>query len=299
MNTGGVLYKFPHSGKGGTPLSTIQEFKRKKDYLVCVDSDGCAMDTMDCKHIRCFGPCLVEEWALDKWKDAILARWNDINLYTMTRGINRFKGLNMMLTEVDKQYTPIDHLADLTAWVNSGAAPSNDALQKAIDETDSPILKKALSWSKAVNKAITALPDSVKLPYPGVKEALAFAHEKADIAIVSSANPDAVLEEWDKYGLLPHTDVVCAQDVGSKAYCIAELLKQGYASDHVLMCGDAPGDMDAATQNGVFYYPIRVRHEKACWEEFVAEGFGHLLDGTYGGEYQQGQIDAFLKNLGG
>ncbi len=280
-------------------MAAFKDFKRKKDFLVCVDSDGCAMDTMDCKHIHCFGPKIIDEWGLESWRDEILARWNEINLYSMTRGINRFKGLNMMLTEVNEKYTPIEALPDLTAWVNSGAAPSNDALQKAIDETDSVILKKALAWSKAVNEAINALPDSMKLPYPGVKEALALAHEKADVAIVSSANPGAVLEEWEKYGLLPHTDVVCAQDVGSKAFCIAELLKQGYAPDHVLMCGDAPGDMDAAKSNGVLYYPIRVRHEKECWEQFQSEGFGRLLDGTYAGEYQQRLIDAFLKNLGG
>ncbi len=280
-------------------MGAFKDFKKKKDFLVCVDSDGCAMDTMDCKHIHCFGPKIIDEWGLEAWREEILARWNEINLYSMTRGINRFKGLNKMLTEVNEKYTPIQGLADLTAWVESGAAPSNDALQKAIDETGSPILKKALSWSKAVNEAINALPDSLKVPYPGVKEALALAHEKADVAIVSSANPGAVLEEWEKYGLLPHTDVVCAQDVGSKAFCIAELLKRGYSPDHVLMCGDAPGDMDAARQNGVFYYPIRVRQEKESWAEFVSEGFGRLLDGTYAGGYQQAKIDAFLKNLGG
>lgn len=280
-------------------MSKLADFKRKKDLLVCVDSDGCAMDTMDIKHIRCFGPCMVAEWGLEQWGDAILARWNDINLYTMTRGINRFKGLAMALGEIDGKYTPIEGVNDLAAWVDSGAAPSNDALQKAIDETGAPILKKALRWSKAVNEAINALPDSEKLPYPGVKEALAFAHERADIAIVSSANPDAVLEEWEKYGLLPHTDVVCAQDVGSKAFCIAELLKKGYAPDHVLMCGDAPGDMDAAQKNGVLYFPILVRHEKECWEEFVRAGFGRLADGTYAGAYQQARVQAFLENLGG
>ena len=128
-----------------------ETFKRKHDFLVCVDSDGCAMDTMDIKHIRCFGPCMVAEWGLSEWEEPILARWNEINLYSMTRGINRFKGLSMALTEIDKQYTTVEGLADLQAWVVSGAAPSNDALQKAIDDTDSSILKKALSWSKAVN----------------------------------------------------------------------------------------------------------------------------------------------------
>ena len=277
--------------------SGLEDFKKRHDYLVCVDSDGCAMDTMDCKHIHCFGPCMVAEWGLEEWREPILERWNVINLYSMTRGIYRFKGLNMMLTEVNEKYTPIDRLADLTAWVNSGAAPSNDAIQKAIDETDSPMLKKALSWSKAVNKAIVALPDELKKPFEGAKEGLAAASEFADVAIVSSANRDAVVEEWTKFQLLDHVDIMLAQDMGSKAHCIAEMLKFGYAPDHVVMVGDAPGDQDAAAQNGVYYYPILVRHEGESWKELRETGLPKLQSGDYAG-YEAEKIAAFLKNLG-
>ena len=277
--------------------SGFADFKKRHDYLVCVDSDGCAMDTMDCKHIHCFGPCMVAEWGLEEWREPVLERWNVINLYSMTRGINRFKGLNMMLTEVNERYTPIDHLADLTAWVNSGAAPSNDAIQKTIDETGSPILKKALSWSRAVNQAIVALPDELKKPFEGAKEGLAAAAEFADVAIVSSANRDAVVEEWTKFQLLDHVDIMLAQDMGSKAHCIAEMLKFGYAPDHVVMVGDAPGDQDAAAQNGVYYYPILVRHEGESWKEFRETGLPKLQRGDYAG-YEAEKIAAFLKNLG-
>ena len=45
--------------------SRLEEFKRGSDYLICIDSDGCAMDTMDIKHYRCFGPCMVAEWGLE------------------------------------------------------------------------------------------------------------------------------------------------------------------------------------------------------------------------------------------
>ena len=278
-------------------MSKLSEYKKKKDFLVCVDSDGCAMDTMDIKHIRCFGPCMVAEWGLEEWQDEILSRWNDINLYTMTRGINRYKGLSIALTEINEKYTVIEALDTLTRWVEESPELSNGALEKAIAADDSISLKKALSWSKAVNASINQLPDEEKLPFEGVKEALAFAHEKVDVAIVSSANLDAVLEEWERYGLLDHTDIVLAQDSGSKAFCIGELLKAGYARDHVLMCGDAPGDLDAAKKNEVFYYPILVRHEAESWQEFMGKAVSKLLDGSYGGAYQQEKIDAFLNNL--
>ena len=280
--------------------NTLTSFVKQKDYLVCVDSDGCAMDTMDVKHFNCFGPCMVDEWNLGQWREAILARWNEVNLYTMTRGINRFKGLALALNEIHAQYAPIEDLEALTAWVETSPELSNAALERAIAAQPGHVsLEKALKWSQAVNAAITALPEEDILPYPGAKEALAFAHERADVAIVSSANLGAVLDEWTRHGLIEHTDIVLAQDAGSKAFCIGELLKKGYAPDHILMCGDAPGDLHAAQKNGVFYYPILVRHEKESWQEFVDTAFEKLLSGDYAGPYQAQKIREFNKNLGG
>ena len=85
-------------------MSELELFLKKRDFLVCVDSDGCAMDTMDCKHIHCFGPCMVEEWKLEQWQEPILKYWNQVNLYTMTRGINRFLALAKVLQRVHEDY---------------------------------------------------------------------------------------------------------------------------------------------------------------------------------------------------
>lgn len=275
----------------------LETFQKKKDFLICVDSDGCAMDTMDIKHIRCFGPCMVEEWGLQAWEEPILTRWNDINLYTMTRGINRFRGLAMMLREIDSAYTKIEDLETLEHWVATSDELSNSAIEKAIGETDSVCLKKALSWSKSVNESINDLPFALKKPFEGVREGLAYANQRADVVIVSSANLQAVMEEWELYKLLDHVDLVLAQDTGSKAFCIQELLKKGYAPSKVLMTGDAPGDYDAATKNGVYYYPILVRHEKDSWTEFRESAVDKLLSGAYGGAYQEEKVAAFRKNL--
>ena len=283
-------------------MSIFDTFERKHDYLVCVDSDGCVMDTMNCKHFHCFGPCMVTEWGLEEWKDAILDRWNVINLFSMTRGINRFKGLAMALGEIDKLYKPITGIAALQYWADTAPALSNDAVAKAASEaTDADaklVFEKALSWSKAVNAAIVELDEALKVPYDGAKEGLAAAHTFADVAMVSSANRDAVEEEWGKFGLLEHTDIVLAQDVGSKAACIAEMLKFGYDLDKVVMVGDAPGDCDAAEKNGVHYYPILVNHEKESWDEAIAVAFGKLQEGRYA-EYGAQKKKEFLQNLGG
>lgn len=275
----------------------LENYKKNKEFLICVDSDGCAMDTMDIKHIRCFGPCMVKEWGLSEWEAPILTRWNDINLYTMTRGINRFKGLAMILREIDGTYTKIEDVDVLEKWVAESDELSNGALQRAIDENDSICLKKALSWSKQVNESINALPFDVKKPFEGVKEGLAYAHQFADVAIVSSANLQAVEEEWELYGLLEHVDIIMAQNVGSKAFCIQELLKKGYEREKVFMAGDAVGDYEAAKKNNVYYYPILVRHEKESWTEFRETAVSKLVAGEFGGEYQQEKLDAFMNNL--
>ena len=283
-------------------MSIFDSFEKKHDYLVCVDSDGCVMDTMNCKHFHCFGPCMVTEWGLEEWKDAILDRWNVINLFSMTRGINRFKGLAMALGEIDKQYKPIIGIAALQHWVEVAPALSNDGVAKAAAEAADPdaklVFEKALSWSKAVNAAIVELDEALKVPYNGAKEGLAAAHTFADVAMVSSANRDAVEEEWGKFGLLEHTDIVLAQDVGSKAACIKEMLKFGYDINKVVMVGDAPGDCDAAEKNGVHYYPILVNHEKESWDEAIAVAFSKLQSGEYA-EYGAQKKQEFLKNLGG
>ncbi len=282
-------------------MSIFDSYVKKHDYLVCVDSDGCVMDTMNCKHFHCFGPCMVKEWGLEQWEAEILDRWNVINLFSMTRGINRFKGLAMALGEIDKQYTPIAGIAALQHWADTAPALSNDGVAKAAAEATGDarlVLEKALAWSKAVNAAIVALPEELKVPYDGAKEGLAAAHAFADVAMVSSANRDAVEEEWGKFGLLAHTDIVLAQDIGSKAACIAEMLKFGYDPAKVLMIGDAPGDADAAAKNGVHYYPILVNHEKASWDEAIATTYGKLQAGCYA-PYGAEKKAQFLQNLGG
>ena len=280
-------------------MVTLNEFKKSKKYLVCVDSDGCAMDTMDIKHINCFGPLAITEWGLEKWKDSLLTRWNDVNLYTITRGINRFKGLSVLLNEVNETLTKIDGLSEYNAWVENTKELSNGALKIAIENAKNNVcLVKALNWSIKVNESINALPDSVKKPFSLVDVALKLASEKADVAIVSSANLEAVLDEWKKHNLLDSVNVVLSQNVGSKAFCIAELIKKGYDKNNVIMCGDALGDMQAAESNGVHYFPILVKKEKESWQEFIDNGLNNLINNTYGGKYEEDKKQKFFNNLG-
>ena len=275
----------------------LDNFNKQKDFLICIDSDGCAIDTMDIKHIKCFGPCMVTEWNLEEWKEPILERWNEVNLYTLTRGINRFKGLAVALIEINEKYITIEGLDEFVKWTEETKELSNESLEVEIEKTNNICLKKALEWSKSVNKSIDLLSDDEKCPFEGVKEAIILAKKVADIAIVSSANEKAVLDEWNKHGLLENVDIVLTQNIGSKSYCINKLIAKGYSRNNVLMVGDALGDLKAAEENEALYYPIMVRKEKESWIRFSKEALERFTSNSYYGEYQEKVIAEFKEIL--
>lgn len=281
-------------------MKDYKHLKKEKDYLICIDSDGSAMDTMDCKHIRCFGPEFIKAFGLEQWAEPLSKRWNEINLYSVMRGINRFKGLNVILKEVDKELSHVPGLELYSRWCAVAYELSEQSLLQELGirkGEDTSVLENALQWSRETNKAISQLTDQDKKAFEGVKESLQKASEGADIAVVSSANRQAVLEEWDKEGLLSFVSAIYAQDSGSKSDCIRQLLEYGYKNDRVLMIGDAPGDYEAADSNKVLFYPILVSRETWSWKVLRKEALGVFLSDSYTGDYQNKKIEEFEKNL--
>lgn len=275
---------------------SIDEFKKSKDFLVCVDSDGCAMDTMEVKHRKCFGPKIIEVWGLQDIEAKFLETWNMINLYSKTRGINRFKGLVKIFEVLTEEGINIPEFSSIQKWTETSPELSNPALEKEIEETKDEQLIKALEWSNAVNKSISELQNEDK-PFPFVKECLEIINKIADVAIVSSANGGAIIEEWTRHKLAPSVQVMLGQEAGTKAACIAGLKENNFSNDKILMVGDAPGDLDAALKNGVLYYPILVGKEEFSWKRLATEALAKLVDGSYIGEYQQKLIDEFNSSL--
>lgn len=259
-------------------------FAKQFDYLVCVDSDGCAMDTMDSKHHTCFGPIALSIWEIADAENN-LALWERINLYSATRGINRFKGLLLFFEELAQKGIKIEDLSSLQEWVSNATEHSNRSLGYAIEaHPESECLKKALDWSVQVNLAIGKMPLSE--PFPGVAQTLAGIARTADIAVVSSANAEALAEEWERCGLRASVKALLSQNEGSKADCIARLVRAGYISSRVLMVGDAPGDLAAAQENHIHFFPILVKQETQSWERLQAEAIPRFLSGSFDRDYQ-------------
>ncbi len=248
--------------------TSLNDYQKKNDYLICIDSDGCAVDNLEAKHRLCFAPCLIREWRLEAWREEIVGRWMQINVYNMTRGIPRYEALLMILETVDQQYRRVRGLSALKEWVTNAEKLTMDSLAEETNKSGSLCLNKTLRWAKAVNRKCRELPAEHHRFFPGVKEALQQVREFADIAVISSAVTESVVSEWQNAGLEDFADVFLCQESGSKAYSIAQLKKKGYGESRVLMVGDAPGDRASAELNGVWFYPVQTGKESESWNAF-------------------------------
>lgn len=278
-------------------IKTFYDFKAKKDFLVCIDSDGCAMDTMELKHRHAFGPLAIKVWGLEDIQESFLERWFAINLYQKSRGINRFKGMAKIFEDMSLDGFKMPDYAALKKWTQTSPELSARSLGAAYAKSKDPSLLLTLEWSKEVNQTIESLRGQDK-PFSYVKESLQALHQFADIAIVSSANTQAVQDEWTRHSLIDYVDILCGQELGSKAYCIQELRSRGnYSDNHTLMIGDALGDYDAALQNHTLYYPILARKENASWQAFFTEAIKHFKEENYQGSYSEQLIQEFIASF--
>lgn len=116
-------------------MNRLKDFAKRSDFLVCIDSDGTAIDSMTSKHKRCFGPCFIEEWRLEKQFSEVLALWCQINLHGATRGKNKFITLYLVLEILNRNGRNED-LRELKKFVENAQNLSHDALKKRIVETE-------------------------------------------------------------------------------------------------------------------------------------------------------------------
>ncbi len=264
-------------------------------FLVCIDSDGCAIDSMTVKHEKAFGPAFVEVWNVtNEKKIPILDEWNKLNLYSLTRGINRFQGLLAILTS-NPEFVDHKQLITFEKWVKTTKALSAESLREKYEETGLEIMAKALEWSDLVNAKIEALP--LAQPFDGVKETIELIKTKADIAVVSSANFAAIKEEWEKCGLFKSVDYFFSQADGSKSECISRLLSEGYNQEKTIMVGDALGDYKAAENNQVWFFPILVSKESVSWLDLKYTYLPLFLNQQFNEKVQEELFSNMKENL--
>ncbi|REK12313.1 MAG: HAD family hydrolase [Planctomycetota bacterium] len=281
----------------------MYEITPEHDFLVGIDSDGCAFDTMEVKHKECFIPNIVEHYKLAGVSKYLREAAEFVNLYSKSRGINRFPALIEALEWLKERPEVIARKVEITIpqgvveWMKRETKLGNPALEKEVEATGDPDLKQALAWSKAVNDTVGDIVSEVP-PFPFVRESLEKLQASADLFVVSATPNEALEREWQEHDLAKYVKAICGQETGSKKESLANAKK--YPANHTLMIGDAPGDYKAAVANDALFYPINPGHEEASWKRLYEEGIDRFLTGTFAGEYQDkllAEFDGYLPEL--
>jgi phosphoglycolate phosphatase-like HAD superfamily hydrolase len=272
------------------------EITRKHEFLVGIDSDGCAFDTMEVKHKECFIPNIVQHYHLAGVSKYAREAAEFVNLYSKSRGINRFPALIEALewlkdrVEVQARGVEIRIPVGLVEWMKRETKLGNPALEAAAKASGDADLKQALEWSKAVNAAVERVVHNVP-PFPYVRECLEKLAPQADLFVVSATPVEALTREWEEHNLAGFVCAICGQETGTKKESLGNAKK--YPSGHTLMIGDAPGDYEAAKPNAALFYPINPGNEEASWRRLYEEGIDRFVQGTFAGQYQDALLAEF------
>lgn len=280
----------------------LKTLKPDHEFFIGMDSDGCVFDSMEVKQKEFFIPIALKYFDLYGISKLLRETWEFVNLYSVHRGGNRFTSIIKVFELLNKRKEiresgyPLPDMKPLQEWVNTETKLSNSNLRKYFESNYDPDLEKVIRWTEAVNKDITDWLRNIP-PFPNAKLSLNKMHSSADIVIVSQTPLDALEREWDEHGLKKYVRTIAGQEHGTKSEHIAFSAKEKYPNDKILMIGDAKGDLDAARNNGILFFPIIPGKEDKSWERFLNEGFERFIGGGFAGKYEDELLLEFGKSL--
>ena len=162
----------------------LKAFQPSKDFFVGIDSDGCVFDSMEIKHKECFTPMFIKHFGLQPVSKYAREVWEFVNLYSKTRGINRFPALSNALDflkerpEVQARNVEVSSTDALDEWIARESKLGNATLEAEV-QGGNQSLADLYEWSKAVNGQVEDIVHGVP-PFPLVRECFDKIREKVD-----------------------------------------------------------------------------------------------------------------------
>ena len=272
------------------PAQVLRDFQPGSEFFIGIDSDGCVFDSMEIKQKECFAPMFVKHNGLQAVSKYARQVWEFVNLYSKTRGANRFPALALALdllrdrAEVQARSVHVPSYPALDEWMARETKLGNATLAAEVERGNDGLAQVKV-WSDAVNTQIADIVHGVP-PFPLVRECLDEALGQADLMVISQTPCDALEREWAEHELAKFVKVIAGQEIGTKTEHLQFTTAGKYPADKVLMIGDAPGDHKAAKANGVLFYPVLPGHEETSWELLHGEALERFFAGTYAGDYE-------------
>lgn len=276
----------------------LGDFRPNHEFFVGFDSDGCVFDTMELKHKECFTPMFIKHFGLQAVARYAREVWEFVNLYSKTRGINRYPALSNALNllaerpEVHARGLTPPSSDDLDLWMATTPRHTLAALRDEVEDNGNEALRGVLDWSVAVDTQIQDMVHGVA-PFPGVRECLERLRGRADIMVVSQTPTAALEREWAEHDLRRHVSQIAGQEFGTKRDHLRIAAGAHYPGSHVLMVGDAPNDFNAAKSNGALFFPIMPGREESSWQRLHDEALEVFLAGRYTGDYEAELVREF------
>jgi phosphoglycolate phosphatase-like HAD superfamily hydrolase len=263
---------------------------------------------MGIKQRECFCPWMIGHFGLQPVAQAARECKDFADLFSNTRGANRHKTIKRILAEllpshpmVKERNFKVPQFPHYFAWVDDPQSVlSDDGLKQAIGKASDPAAKRelelVLAWSQRVNWAIKEIIKQMP-PFPYVRESLGKIGPLADVIVVSATPGEALIREWQEHDIAKYVNVIAGQEMGTKAQHLEYAAKGRYQDNHILMIGDALGDLKAARANNALFYPVNPGSEVKSWKRFHDEAFDRFMKGGYAGKYEEKLIAEFEKCL--
>ena len=279
------------------PAQVLRDFTPSKDFFIGLDSDGCIFDSMEIKHKECFTPMFIKHFELQAVSKYAREVWDFVNLYSKTRGANRFPALSRALKllrerrQVIARNVKIADTKALDEWIARETKLGNATLAAEV-KNGNRALEQIKRWSDAVNTAVEDIVKGVP-PFPLVSETLQKLTQKADAMCISQTPADALTREWAEHKIDEFVKIIAGQEMGTKTDHLKFAAKDKYPANKILMIGDAPGDFKAAKSNGALFFPIVPGREEDSWKRLCGEGLDRFFSGTYAGDYEACLVKEF------
>jgi phosphoglycolate phosphatase-like HAD superfamily hydrolase len=283
------------------PARPLRDFKPAKKFFVGIDSDGCVFDSMEIKHKECFAPMFIKHFRLQAASKYARQTWEFVNLYSKSRGCNRFHALSLSLkllrerAEVLARGVAVADAKGVEEWTARETRLGNDTLAAEV-KAGNKALEPVLDWSRAVNAAIEDIVHGVP-PFPLVRECLDKLTAQADAMVISQTPGEALRREWAEHKIDSHVKLIAGQEMGTKTEHLQIAAAGKYAPENILMIGDAPGDLKAAKGNRALFYPIVPHHEEQSWQYLLEEGLPRFFAGKFAGEFENRLAGEFAASL--
>lgn len=236
--------------------------------LVALDSDGTFFDSLTPKHERCFMPAFASFFGSGADRRSLDEIWRFVNLESRLRGAHRYMALAAAL-RIGARHPRVGAVmrrregvaAALEAWLAQESTPSKSRLELALAaKRVDRLLAPVLDWSQAVDEAIAGLP--LPRPFRGALSALPLLVAGSELMVLTASPAAAVMEGR-------------------------------FESEHVLVVGDAPGDLESARAAGAQFFPVLPGREEESWQDFRREFLPRFL----AGKSPRSPIAAFLDAL--